>query len=1028
MATFTTVSQRFLPGLSQNIPVRQYSRRHAGMAASLLHDLEAAYVGVDVKRSPDGCIDRVAFATLDQVFLISVDAGKQSGLLTADMPFEDLLSGRTGMLVGFDMARLALQISHDLKIPVRGVDFSTLLVPDTRNPFRPSSVVKRTVSRNVDEFELNALWDSGSETSVCLRAWISACAIKTNLEALDSALKVDTFLISSEECACLRELVRQTYLLEDARPKETPNEFNHYKMTKDGTLALQNARYRTRVRRGQQMVIMTNEAGQEFFGRPGGARGKNTSITFTGKQLSGPLQKVRVIGRPEPTNSEKARDELLLLVLQGQDRNVANEITPESAAQSKFPSLNPSQAQVASAMISSISLVIAHGPPGTGKTTTIAAATAVWDFNRQPTWIIAHSNVAVKNIAETLFKKGVDFKILVSKEFHLEWHEHIYEMINDKLLRSDDFSGLKDAGATERLLGGSCIILSTLSMLSNPILNQVNMFKVVPVERLVVDEASQIKIEDFMPVFHHFNKTLEKVCFFGDPRQLPPFGQDKVPQLRTIFDIEFLSRSAGFLDVQYRMPVQLGNFISRYVYQGKLKSNHGLNDTSCVAFIDVSKGEETRSGFSWTNAAEIQTIIHLVETYYKHKNFCIITPYDAQRAAIEKQLKDARLPWEYVFNVDSFQGNEADFVLISVVRSGNQPGFLSSLDRMNVMLTRCRRGLVVVTNRSFLEGGGRYTLLGGLQRHWSEIGGHHTWVDWKLVAEGKADLPSAPGPKRDRRLPLGYPSLHLNGASVLGGPGATRKNFDTKSLFRRAAVPTITPALPLSPASSPSIKPPPPDTRLRHAPLDEWQTVRRSGRRGRVLRTLFTDQLPISTTPSIGHAPKPITQPSPSYSRFNHASSFPNPPQTHVSQKNVSTHRSSLTPRKPVFRRDDHHSPSYLHGQKFIPHHRDLPQAWSQTQGLPTRLSGPSTTRTSHYRPSKKPDALKSRVSSSGYSDPSLLATTASATQSDYEGFRTLRKTVSRAPAPASNPPSPLNRFAPLKAHTGQKAWHNPVL
>ena len=50
----------------------------------------------------------------------------------------------------------------------------------------------------------------------------------------------------------------------------------------------------------------------------------------------------------------------------------------------------------------------------------------------------------------------------------------------------------------ERLLGGSRVILSTLGMLSNPVLHSVGMFLAVPVERLVVDEASQIKMEDFM--------------------------------------------------------------------------------------------------------------------------------------------------------------------------------------------------------------------------------------------------------------------------------------------------------------------------------------------------------------------------------------------------------------------------------------------------------------------------------------------------------------------------------------------------
>ncbi len=61
------------------------------------------------------------------------------------------------------------------------------------------------------------------------------------------------------------------------------------------------------------------------------------------------------------------------------------------------------------------------GPPGTGKTTTIAAAAATWVDRKVPCWMIAQSNVGVKNIAETLFKRGVKFKLLVSKDFIFEW-------------------------------------------------------------------------------------------------------------------------------------------------------------------------------------------------------------------------------------------------------------------------------------------------------------------------------------------------------------------------------------------------------------------------------------------------------------------------------------------------------------------------------------------------------------------------------------------------------------------------------
>jgi hypothetical protein len=126
------------------------------------------------------------------------------------------------------------------------------------------------------------------------------------------------------------------------------------------------------------------------------------------------------------------------------------------------------------------------------------------------------------------------------------------------------------------------------------------------------------------------------------------------------------------------MPVPLGDFISKEVYEGKLQSEHSITDFSCISFVDVSNGEEERGGHSWKvctawqchertpqqlippppsqNVAEVHTIMNLVRLYYLSENFCIITPYDAQRSAIEKQLKSEGLPCEQVFTVDSFQG------------------------------------------------------------------------------------------------------------------------------------------------------------------------------------------------------------------------------------------------------------------------------------------------------------------------------------------------------------------------------------
>jgi hypothetical protein len=66
------------------------------------------------------------------------------------------------------------------------------------------------------------------------------------------------------------------------------------------------------------------------------------------------------------------------------------------------------------------------------------------------------------------------------------------------------------------------------------------------------------------------------------------------------------------------------------------------------------------------------------------------------------------------------------------------------------MLTRCKAGLVIVTNRIFLRTtGAQYSLLGNLARHWTQRhGDSETWRDWKEIAEHKADMPGAPIPRR----------------------------------------------------------------------------------------------------------------------------------------------------------------------------------------------------------------------------------------------------------------------------------------
>jgi hypothetical protein len=120
------------------------------------------------------------------------------------------------------------------------------------------------------------------------------------------------------------------------------------------------------------------------------------------------------------------------------------------------------------------------------------------------------------------------------------------------------------------------------------------------------------------------------------------------------------------------------------------------------------------------------------------------------------------------------------------------------------MLTRCRAGLVVVTSKAFIKSrGGVHTLLGDLARHWQQ---HHegqtdVWVDWKLVADGTANLPGSPGPKPRAQQ---YAAPPVNGYSDASSrvhvppsyKGPTG-GFDVSSLFRRCPPPCNNRSVPI---------------------------------------------------------------------------------------------------------------------------------------------------------------------------------------------------------------------------------------
>lgn len=176
--------------------------------------------------------------------------------------------------------------------------------------------------------------------------------------------------------------------------------------------------------------------------------GRTAALGVEGSLDDMKIHSVTTVGRDDRTPAESLRDEVLLNALQGtssilnhpfaQELWVADTSPDWGSVPKPFrtdgieicsPSidLNASQETALGAILSnedSQRVVLIQGPPGTGKTGVIASAVASV-MNAAPShtlWLLAQSNVAVKNIAEKLASIDFfNFKVLVSKDFHCEW-------------------------------------------------------------------------------------------------------------------------------------------------------------------------------------------------------------------------------------------------------------------------------------------------------------------------------------------------------------------------------------------------------------------------------------------------------------------------------------------------------------------------------------------------------------------------------------------------------------------------------
>jgi len=249
----------------------------------------------------------------------------------------------------------------------------------------------------------------------------------------------------------------------------------------------------------------------------------------------------------------------------------------------------------------------------------------------------------------------------------------------------------------------------------------------------------------------------------GDQCQLPPTVQSTEAEERGL-SLSLYSRMVDgggvmpfLLDTQYRSHPLIAEFSARTFYAGRLKSGvkaedrkppRGLpycRDGCPIGFVDVT-GEEATEGESKLNPSEAEMIVRLVQDCFYQRELEIteigvVTPYVAQVRLLKRMIKNiipegADPELLEVASVDNFQGREKDLIVFSAVRSNRTGvvGFLADWRRLNVMLTRARRGLIIVGNSRTLRS----------DEHWSK------WMDfYARVSSGRARTPS---PERKKEV------------------------------------------------------------------------------------------------------------------------------------------------------------------------------------------------------------------------------------------------------------------------------------
>jgi len=275
------------------------------------------------------------------------------------------------------------------------------------------------------------------------------------------------------------------------------------------------------------------------------------------------------------------------------------------------------------------------------------------------------------------------------------------------------------------------IIVSTLDSSIQPLINKLHF------ETVIIADASQAT-ESFaiLPLVH----GAKRLILVGDQNQLPPSKRfDELEPFDYYTSICQRFFNAGlqhfdFLDTQFRMHPDISHFSNSRFYGGRIvdgiqdserRLSNNVESNLCdhhVNYWNLENSEEKQrlNSPSFYNMEEATSVVNIIRRLLANgvieTDIGVITPYGDQVRTIARELERyTRMSRVKISSVDGFQGDEKDYIIVSTVRNNQNSsiGFVADQKRINVMLTRARRALIVIGNertfhqdpnwRSFIE-------------------------------------------------------------------------------------------------------------------------------------------------------------------------------------------------------------------------------------------------------------------------------------------------------------------------------------